>query len=171
MIGDEFRFEGFGHMISVVFLAKLEGIGTYDESTQGRSAAIEGSNSQIVEARRTTFRLVVASPMRYANSPEAVRYKVKQMYAPVTVDGKKIEGFALDVAPAGIGLTCDEQIEPQTQVNICIHTPLGPVNAPAICRHSRPDEDRAGKFRAGFMFLELGRIDRPKWDRFIKELL
>jgi len=170
MIGDEFRFEGFGHMISVVFLAKLEAIGTFDD-TMGRSAQIAGSQSQIVEAHRTTLRLVVSSPMRYANSPEAVRYKIKQMYAPVTVGSKTIEAFALDVSPAGIGLTTDEQIEPQTNVTVCIHTGLGKVTAPAVCRHSRPDEDRPGKFRAGFMFFELSRLDKPKWERFIKELV
>ncbi len=152
--GDEFRFEGFGDHISVVFNTKLETITPGTDQTLGKSVLL----------------LSVASPMRYADSPESVRYRIQELKAQVEHGGKTVKGSAIDASPTGVGLSCDTEIPLKCEVKVTVVTPLGAITAKAECRHCDADPDRPGKFRAGFSFLELGRVDKPKWDRFVREL-
>ncbi|MCU0315241.1 MAG: PilZ domain-containing protein [Fimbriimonadaceae bacterium] len=170
LVGDEFRFEGFGHHISVVFQAKLEGVGTFDMASGGILTAIEGSNAKMIDASRVTLNLAVTSPIRYAASSESVRMMVNDIFSRILVHGSEIEGFTVDVAPNGAGLVTSGKVEPGETVIVIIDTNLGPVKAQAIVRYCRPDKERSGYYRVGLMFVDMGRIERPRWERFLREL-
>lgn len=169
-IGDEFRFEGFGHHISVVFNAKLEAVHQVDLGDLSALQAIEGSNARILEARTSTLSLVVTNQARYAASSETVRVKVQDLYTKVNWQMFAEDGFVTDVSPMGVGLLLREKISVGEPVDVQIQTNLGLVKATGSVRHCRPERDRPGYNRLGVMFTDLGRLERPKWERFLKEI-
>lgn len=158
--GDEYRVEGYGHMVSVVFLAKLEAI-LGDDRPPDETAQAE---------RDLRLDFVVLSAARMVESSETVRYKLKAVAVQFHHDGRVCTAKALDASFTGIGVSCDEPVEPGVTVSMTIATSLGAIGATAVCRHCQEDPDRPGTYRAGFMFQEFGRVDKPKWDRFITNL-
>ena len=169
-IGDEFRMEGFGHHISVVFNAKLESVATFDVLSAGAVRAIEGSNARIIEAKQVSFALTVSSPVRFCASSESVRMKVGEIFTRVKAGGENVDGFVLDVGPNGLGTVLRSQLKKGDCVEVTIATNLGDIKAMANVRYSHPDKERKGLWRTGLMFTDMGRIERPRWERFLKEV-
>ncbi len=168
-LGDEFRVEGFGNQISVVFNAKLSSADGVT-SLLHAAAAVDGSSARMLEPLKSTLKMVVTSPVRYSASQESVRYQVEGMFTGIAVNGEVISAFTVDVAPNGIGAVCKTEIEPGSATTIAIQTGLGPVKAEAVVRYCRAEKDREGYFRIGLMFTNMGRIERPRWERFVREL-
>ncbi|MBX3113129.1 MAG: PilZ domain-containing protein [Fimbriimonadaceae bacterium] len=170
-LGDEFRFEGFGHHISVVFNARLDHIGQLDLGAAGAMVSqIEGSNVQVIEACRTTFDFTVTSPIRFAASNESVRMQMPEIYTTIDFEGRTIETFTIDVGPQGIGVILREPLPHHAMVDVTVETRLGAVNAAGCVRYCRKDPDRAGMMRCGIMFTDLGRMEKPRWERFLRDL-
>lgn len=169
-IGDEFRFEGYGHHISVVFNARLDSVGTLDVGSNGVVTAIEGTSARILEAKRVSFKLTVSSQVRYAVSQESVRMKVNDLYTKVSKGPFSMEAVTVDVSMTGIGIVSKLELVPNEAVEVSVETPFGRVAAMGCVRYCRPDADRKGMFRSGIMFTDLGRVERPRWERFLKGL-
>lgn len=167
-IGDEFRFEGYGHHISVVFNGRLEEVGELDIMSDGIVTAIAGSNARVLEAKRIALKLTVVSPVRFAASNESVRLKTEDRYTKVKVGIHELEAFTVDVSPNGVGIVLRHPLNPDDCVTASVETPVGVVTGMASVRYCRPDIDRDGFYRVGLMFIDLGRVERPRWERFLK---
>ena len=170
-VGEEFRFEGFGHHISVVFTARIEEVGLFDLTGPGGSlSVVDGSSARMLESRRSTFRMTVCGPLRFSASPESVRMQTPDLPIRIAFGASEVEGVAVDVSPNGIGVVSREEVKPGSTVAVQIATPTGPIRAQGLIRYCRKDTERDGHFRFGVMFTEMGRIERPKWDHYLREL-
>lgn len=168
-IGEEFRFEGFGHHISVVFNGRL--VECHEDFREGawRTAA-QGSTARVIEVTSTLLRLAVSGPVRYSASPESVRMLCPDLPIRIAYGSNEVQGIAVDVGPNGVGVLATEQIDPGTAIAAFIETPSGKVTAQALVRYCRTNSGRPGYCRFGLMFTDMGRLDRPRWERFLKEL-
>ena len=167
-VGDEFRFEGFGHHISVAFNAKLENV-VIEPAPASHRLSADVSNSSNQEPRRTTLSLAVTSPVRFAASSESVRLHADRLPVKIQYNGLEISGFTLDVAPNGIGAIVTDAIEPTTSIVCSVLTPFGWVRALAVARYCIVDTEHPSGYRLGIMFTDMGRLERPRWERFISE--
>lgn len=168
-IGDEFRVEGFGHHIKVVFNARLESVGKLDIVNSGILTAVEGGNARVLEARSVSLTLALSSQIKFISSDEALRLRCVDKFLSVTCGSIKTEGLTQDVGPGGIGAVLKKQLPVGQAARVVVATNVGDVAADVAVRYSRPDNERQGYFRTGFMITDLGRIERLKWDRFLKE--
>ena len=169
--GDEFRVEGFGHYMSVVFNAVLDA--SEANSLSGLRCMIaetDGANARLIETRRHSVKLSVRGDVRFSTSPESVRIATCDLPVSVTWDWHLIEGVVVDVGLTGVGVVAKDPIESRLAVKAQITIPSGQIVALASTRYCRPDTERAGFYRFGLMFTEVGRIDRPRWERYIREL-
>ena len=170
-IGDEFRIEGFGHHIAVVMTAKVEDVGVLDMLNSTRLIeVVEGTNARMIEVRKATLQLTVSGPLRYSASPESVRLLSPDLPVAIGAGPREVSAIAVDVSPNGLGCVSPEQIEPGSQVTVMVSTPGGQVRAQALIRYCRKDPDCQGHFRFGVMFTDMGRVERPRWEKFIAEL-
>lgn len=168
--GQDFRIEGYGHHISVVFQAKLSQHGVFDPSTHGLVLPTERSGARVAEATRCSMELLVTSQIRFSASQESVRMKIPEVYTVIKDAYLKMEGVTVDVAPMGCGIVTRSPLTPNTMVEILLETKLGPVTGLANVRYCTSDRDRGGMFRSGVMFTDLGRVERLRWERFLREL-
>lgn len=166
-IGDEFRFEGFGPQVAVVFNAKLESIGELDLATQGLITTVEGTNARIVEAKRVKLELFVSSPVRFSASTENLRMQADNTSTVLSFPGGQVAGFTIDIAKQGIGFICQKPLKAQQLVHVRIETKIGPIDAEGCVRYCVPDKDRVGMLRVGVMFTDMDRVNKPRWDRFL----
>lgn len=170
-IGDEFRIEGFGHHIAVVMTARVEDVGVLDMLNSSQLVeVVEGTNARIIEVRKSSLKFVVSGPLRFSASPESVRLLSPDLPVAIGAGPREVSGIAVDVSPNGMGCVSTEQIEPGSQVAVTVTTPGGSVRAQALVRYCRKDADRQGHFRFGLMFTDMGRVERPRWEKFISEI-
>ena len=166
--GEEFRVEGFGHHLSMVFNALLE---TVDSSNPcgpaGVFAEVDGTSVRLIETHRSTLKLTVCGSIRLSASPESVRILVEGLPVTVAFGTREVEGLAVDVGPNGIGVVATEAVEPGSAVAVDVTTPSGRVRAQALIRYCRKDKEREGCYRFGIMFTDMGRIERPRWEKFL----
>lgn len=168
-IGDEFRFEGYGNQISAVFHATLDEVGTLDVDSAAKVMAIEGSTTQIIEARQVVFRMVVSGVVRFSTSKEPMRMRVPNLYAELEREGVLWKGFCVDVSEKGAGMIFRTPVEPETDAILRLHTIFGIVECDAQTRYCRLDTEYEGQYRVGLRLGVMGRLDRPRWERFLKE--
>lgn len=167
-IGDEFRVEGYGNQISVVFNAILKEVSTLDLTTSAKVSEI-GGNATFIEAKQVAFVLDVVGVVRFSASQEPVRLKVSDLEVELTISGKKISGFAVDISNMGAGVVVTQEVPKGSVFELQLHSPFGVVTAVGGVRYCRPDPDRPQHFRIGLLFTDLGRIERPRWERLHKE--
>jgi hypothetical protein len=165
-VGEEFRFEGFGHHISVVFNGRLTEV---KEQVDWESLTA-GGNARALEAGKTSMRLAVTGPVRYSASPESVRMLCPEMPIRIAFGANEIHGTTVDVGANGVGVVATQEVDPGTTVAAFIDTPHGRVAAQALVRYCRSHSSRDGFCRIGLMFTDMGRVDRPRWDRFLQDL-
>jgi hypothetical protein len=168
-IGDEFRFEGFGNHIAVVFVARLEAVGKLDLAKESVVTAVEGTNARIVEAKRVRLELQVSSPVRFSASKENLRMLVSDVFTVLNEGERQIEAVVIDVAKQGIGLVSKSNVKPKEYVSVRMETRLGAIEAKGNVRYCTIDKDRVGFYRIGIMFTDMDRVNRPRWDRFISQ--
>lgn len=168
--GDEYRVEGYGHLVSVVFLAKLESISSDAARASSPFAISAETETEAVQPSHMRLNFLVSSAVRMVESQETVRYKLKNIAVQMVVDGALESGTAIDASFTGIGVRINKPVKQGDQTTMSVATPLGTVSVSAECRHCREDSENPGQFRAGFQFLEFGRVDKPKWERFITNL-
>lgn len=169
-VGDSFRFEGFGHHITMVFQCELESINAIDALTGGLETLIEGSNAKVLESYGATFVLKVTGQIRFAASSEAVRIKVSNLPGSVLLGPKKIHAKAVDVSPGGLGMIVEEKIDVGTDVRVNLETNFGTLTGIFQVMYCVEDFRNAGYYRSGFKIKEMDRIERPRWDRFMREI-
>lgn len=168
-VGDEFRFEGFGHHISVVFQARLESVGQLSLVDAGTVTAIEGTNAQIIEARRVSFHLGLVGPVRFSASKENLRMRSTDLFVTLQEGPVTHEGFAIDVSEGGIGVVCKSRLKAKEFVKVRIETRYGAVEAGGNIRYCLPDKDREGMYRIGVMFMDMDRVNKPRWERYLEK--
>jgi len=168
-IGDEFRFEGFGNHIAVVFHAKLEAVAKLDLTNAGVVTAVEGTNARIVEAKRVKLELQVSSPVRFSASNENLRMLAPDVFTVLNEGANQVEGFMIDIAKQGIGFVSKKKVKPKEYVEVRMETRIGTIEAKGNIRYCIPDKDRDGFYRVGIMFTDLDRVNRPRWDRFLSQ--
>lgn len=167
--GDQFRVEAFGHFISMVFTAELEETEVYDVISQNYAALEEGGTAT-VQTTRLTFQMGVKSSVRFSASSEPVRVQVPELPICLNQGETNIDGIVVDVAPNGMGVVSPERFEVDQQLEICMETSHGEIKGTCNVRYCKPDIDRDGFYRTGLMFVDLGRIERPRWERFLKQI-
>lgn len=168
-IGDEFRFEGYGNRVSIVFNAQLTEVGQLDTLCEAKVTSVDGTNIKIVEARRVKLVLHVSSPIRLAASHESLRMMTREIFVKLEVGERDYEGYVIDVAQQGVGLISSQTLKPKSSVRVVMDTRLGPIEALGQVRYCLPDKDREGLMRIGVMFTDMDRVHRPRWDRFLSE--
>jgi hypothetical protein len=168
-VGDEFRFEGFGHHISVVFTAVLDSVGQLSLVDAGRVTTIEGTNARIVEAKRVSFHLTLVGPVRFSASHENLRMRTSDLFAVVADSVGEHEMIVVDVSQGGLGLISGTPLKAKDYVKIRIETRLGPVDATGNVRYCRLDRDRDGMYRVGLQFMDMDRVNRPRWERYLEK--
>lgn len=165
MVGEEFRFEGFGNHISVVFNGQIDTMEMLDVAP-----IVDGSNAVVAKAQKLMFMASITSPIRFAASPETIRIQVPNITGAVTQDDTTTEVCVIDVGPNGVGISSPLAYEPGANVAVVLHMSMGEVAALANVRYCREDPERPGWFRCGLMFLDMGRVEKPRWERYIKGL-
>lgn len=169
-IDDEFRFEGFGNHISVVFNAVLEDVSlARSDTSDARLHKIEGTDVQLIEARKVSLTLKLTSPARYSASNEAVRLLADDYYILVKRHNGELDGRVIDISSGGVGVIVPQVVEPHERVSIIVETPIGPVEGEAEARYCIQSADYPGEFRVGLMFTKMGRLQSPRWNRLIEE--
>lgn len=168
-IGDEFRFEGFGNKVSIVFNAKLQAVGQLDSMAEAKVTSVDGTNVKIVEAKRSKLELSVSSPVRLAASQESLRMQTNEVFVQISESERDYTGFVIDVGQQGIGLVSQFKLNARASVRVVMDTRLGPIEALGQVRYCLPDKDRDGMNRIGIMFTDMDRVHRPRWDRYLSE--
>ncbi len=169
-IGDEFRFEGFGNRIAVVFSARLESVVQLDLGKDSIVTEVEGTAARIIEAKRVRLELQVSSPVRYSASHENVRMLAPEVFTVLNEGENQVEGFMIDIAKQGIGFVSKKKVKPKEYVEVRMETRIGPIVAKGNIRYCTPDKDRNGYYRTGIMFTDMDRMNRPRWARFISQM-
>jgi len=167
-IGDRFRFELHGRKTSAVFEASLSNVEQFDLTNGGAMYGIDGTSARVIEAEWVSLRFTVVTQFRFANALQPFRTKVKDLQATLTHEGACIIGDVIDVAQSGYSVSVPEALIPGSRIVFRMETNVGTVNGNGIVRNCRRAKN--GQFRAGVQLLEMGRLDRPRWDRFIDEL-
>lgn len=167
-IGEMFRFELHGPKISAVFEASVAGVEQYDSGSSGVSYAIEGSSARVIEAEWVTIRFTIQGQFRFANAIKAFRVQVKDIKVVFKLNGTTVPGELIDVGEFGFGALIGQEIMPGTKLIADIGTTLGNVTANAAIRYCGPAKD--GLYRIGLELQEMGRLDRPRWKRYISEI-
>ncbi|MFM9873026.1 MAG: PilZ domain-containing protein [Fimbriimonadaceae bacterium] len=168
-IGDEFRFEGFGNRIAVVFNAKLDAVAKLDMANESVLTEVEGTNAKILEAKRVKLELQVCSPVRFSASHENLRMLSPDIFTVLNEGAEQVEGFMIDIAKQGIGFVSKKKVKPKEYVEVRMETRIGTIEAKGNIRYCLPDKDRTGFYRVGIMFTDMDRVNRPRWTRFLSQ--
>lgn len=167
-IGEMFRFELHGPKISAVFEASVAGVEQYDSGSSGVSYAISGSSAKVIEADWVVLRFTIQGQFRFANAIKAFRVQVKGISVDFKLNGTVVKGDLQDVGEFGFSALIRQEIMPGTKLVADIATTLGNVTASAAVRYCGPAKD--GLYRVGVELQEMGRLDRPRWKRYISEI-
>ncbi len=167
-IGEKFRFELHGRKTSAVFDACLTDVEQFDVESQGVEYAVEGSAAKVVEAEWIVLQFNIDGQFRYANALQPFRIRTTNIEIKVIARDWTCQATSVDVSMKGIAILHDQQVEPGQKVKFEAMTPLGKVMGEAIIRQCQ--KAKGGKFRLGLQLCDLGRLDKPRWERLITEL-
>lgn len=159
----DFRFEAFGNGTTASFVAKVESVMDHSPSASGLMEALPSGTRFVV--------FKISTALRFSESSEAARHKVKDIPVCLILNQETISAAATDVSIGGIGAICGREIPAGMQLTVAIQTPLGAISATAESRYCRPENGKPGMYRVGLMFLEMNRVAKPKWERYVGELL
>lgn len=168
-IGDEFRVEAFGNNISMVFNAEIEDIGTISLETCDVVKESSSAQVKVVSAKQVTFRMRLVGQVKYSWSAESRRKRVDDLKCEVSYKGKELNCIVVDVSQQGLGVISTKKFESGEEFDVAISTKLGPVKGKATVRYCRPDADRPDHFRLGLLLEAMGRVDGPRWARFVEQ--
>ncbi|MBL8066044.1 MAG: hypothetical protein JNM34_09325, partial [Chthonomonadaceae bacterium] len=113
-------------------------------------------------------RFSIQSQFRFANAIKAFRSRVKGISVTFQLDGSKLKGEVVDVGERGFGAILSEPIIPGTKLNSEVTTSLGVVSAVGLIRYCNSNPN--GTYRAGVELVDMGRLDKPRWLRYVSEL-
>ncbi len=167
-IGDKFQFEAHCQRASASFTGTLSDIGDFDMLQGGMISAVEGSNSKMIEASVVPLIFKADSPLRYIVTVEPYRVRVNGVQGEITVDSRSVKVSVVDVSESGFGFVTRHVIEPGTEFQFGLDTPTGRVRGTGVVRYSRPGA-RGKTFRCGASVDTSGRLDGPRWLRFVEE--
>lgn len=167
-IGERFRFELHGRKTSAVFDASLTGVEQFDVQSQGVEYAIEGTGMKVVEAEWITFQFNIDGQFRYANALQPFRIRTSNIEIKISGKDWTCQSSTIDVSSSGLSLLFESAIDIGQKVKFEAATPLGAVLGGAIVRSCQKTRD--GKYRIGLQLADMGRLDKPRWDRLISEL-
>lgn len=168
-IGDVFRIEGYGHKVSMIVNAEILRVGQLNLGKDGLVAGIQGTQSNIVEAKRVSFQMRLSGPVRFASSNENVR--IKTPFLPVMIWGGSGESqcHSLDVSMQGLGMTAAVRFVPDEEIRGQVQTKYGVLEFSGNVRYCTSDKDRDGMKRIGIHLNPLDRTIAPKWEQFVEQ--
>ncbi len=165
--GDQFQVEGYGNMISVSFSAVLGEIEVIQSGPKLELASdIQPSMRNPV---KVALKMKIATQVRFGASTESMRVRVNDLLAQITYKGARLDATVVDVGKNGVGLVAPAKLEQGHTVSLNVLTSLGPISTTAEVRYCREEPDKPNYYRVGLMFLEMGRVERPKWEQFVKK--
>lgn len=164
-IGEKYRFELHGRRTSAVFDASLESVEPFDMSGKGDSYAVEGSNVRIIEASWVVLQFYVDGQFRYSNAIKPFRARADGVKAQILVDGETVYLEVIDVSQQGLAVKGFMPLSPGLKVGLVVETPIGSVRGSGTIRNCRSEDGH--EHRIGIELDRMGRIDQPRWDRFV----
>ncbi len=167
-VGDEFRIEGYGNHISIVFNAVLKDVGSLDLKTSTFLKNTDGSSGHI-EAKQVAFILEVSSVVRFSSSIEPIRLRVQNLESELIIGERVQKGFAVDISNSGAAIIIAKEVQKETACKLILETRQGKIAVLGTVRYCRKDASRPNQYRVGIMFLDFGRIERQRWERLLKE--
>jgi RNase P/RNase MRP subunit p29 len=170
--GERFVFDIPGSKFAALCEATLTNFETFDPSRNGDVTMVPGSNVTIIEARFITLRFKIEGSLKYAKSEDQFRIRIGQMPVTILGQGQPVTAMVVDVGERGMGLTSPVILEPtKVPVSFEVSTPIGAVVGKGVIRYCEPDSQNSGRYRAGLLITELGRLDAPRWLRLVREVL
>lgn len=168
-INDLFRIEAHGRRSSVQFEASLLAVEAFDIAASGVVEVIKGSNARIIEAHTVSVTVCIQGQMRYTPSTQTFRVRIANVEVSLTRDSQHADGILVDASEGGLAAVCPVQPPVGAEVDFKAQTSLGLVCGKAVVRNVRPSAERPGFFRIGLEIVRLGRLDLPRWHRFVQE--
>ncbi len=135
--------------------------------------------SRIVSSRATAQKLSpqtrvslkVSSAINVVPAKEEVRHRISDVIFAIWHEDEQITAMAVDGSHGGVGAICKHAMPSGKTCKIAIPTDFGEVTGNATLRYCRPIPGDEELYRLGFMFEDLDRINRSKWERFLKSLI
>lgn len=163
--GEDFHLQGVGPTGSMTCQCQVIESVRLDAS---RIASPRATAQKI--SPQTRVSLKVRSSISVAPAKEEVRHRVSDVIFAVWHEEEQFSAMAVDGSQGGIGAISQVAMPSGTAVKIAFPTDYGEVTATATLRYCRPIPGQEGLYRLGFMFGDLDRINRSKWERFLKSL-
>jgi hypothetical protein len=166
-VGAKFSFEAFGLGVTAIFEARLALIAQ-------RPAVQDVTDGSLAVARLdgwSTLHFKVEGSLRCVTSEESFRVRVQDMNATlVSRDGEE-QVRLIDVGPMGFGAATSQPYEPGSLVGFVVHTGSGRVVGQAEIRYCRETTGADGPYRVGAQLARMPRLDGPRWERFVRDLV
>lgn len=166
-VGEKFRFELHGKKMSAHFDATLVQIHSSVSNSNRGHAQTQGANALAVEPQFWTLVFAIEGSFRYVNSVQAFRTRTTGTGVTLFYEGKTTSGEVVDVGPFGFGCHLPEDLLPGTLIGFEIQSPVGSINGHATVKNCRKLAE--GGFRVGAHIEKLGRLDLPRWERYVTE--
>ncbi|MCW5940435.1 MAG: hypothetical protein KF884_12370 [Fimbriimonadaceae bacterium] len=169
--GDRFLFDVVGRRSSACCEATLTEVENFDPTGQGNVSTVQGSDIKIIEANSITLSFRIEGTLRYTRSEDAFRIRTSPMPVVIKGSGQPISASVVDVGERGFGFVSSVIFEPSnTPISFEVSTPIGVVLGKGVIRYCEPAAANSGRFRGGVLMTELGRLDAPRWLRFVREM-
>lgn len=167
-IGKAYVMSLHGRRTSAVFEARAMSVEPFDLNGHGTESTVAGTNVKIIEAEKTVIRFHIMSTVRYASATERFHVLVSGIKATVTIGGESMVASLVDAAENGVAITQFAPLQVGLKVQLAITTAIGKVISDGIVRNCRDNND--GSYRIGIEMIQMGRIDGPRWNRFLSEI-
>lgn len=168
VIGRSYVIALNGRRTSATFEAKAVSVEQFELAGQGTESTVAGTNVKIIEAKSTVIRFNILGTVRYASATERFHVLVDGVKATVKIDGESMLATVIDAAENGIAITQFAPLPVGALVQLSIETAVGSVISDGRVRNCRDNHD--GSYRIGIELVQMGRIDGPRWQRFLSEM-
>lgn len=163
------QFEIAGFNAKAVFQAGLTNVdlASFNDDCDISTAA----GASVVHVRSCTLRFDVTGQLRISPSSESARIRVNGVCVKFLLpEGRIVTGELSDTSSTGMGVTTDGEMGKGEAVKFAIDTHLGSIGGQGFVVYCRPDPEHDGVFRVGIRLEEMGRLDGPRWHRFLSEM-
>ncbi|MBS1721915.1 MAG: PilZ domain-containing protein [Armatimonadetes bacterium] len=164
--GDVCSIELHGRMTSAFFEAIVGNPGELKEACFSSKTWQHESGATIIADRWLVLDFAIRGQAVFARPTQAFRVKLEGIKAVLRLGGQSRCYELLDVSENGFAVLGDEPKEPGVKVDFDVETPIGHIIGGGMLRNCIPQG--SGHFRYGISIETLGRIDRPRWLRFVQ---
>ena len=167
-IGKNYLISLNGRKTSALFEAQASTVEDFDVRAHGTESMVSGTNVKMIEAETTVIKFTIVSPVRYASATERFHIRLEGVSAVIKVAGESMVAQIVDASENGIAVSQYAPLEVGGKVELSIKTGIGEVLSNGIVRNCTGKAD--GSFRIGIEMIAMGRIDGPRWHRFLDEI-